>query len=120
MGWGGSAGDDDRPRQPGLRRTDTRMSKASPSQLSAAEVAEYLRQNPAFFVEHDDLLADLLIPHQSGQAGQQVRSEEHTSELQSRPHLVCRLLLEKKKQSHHCSSTISLHTLPCLLPSFLL
>src|SRR5690554_6958823 len=27
-----------------------------------------------------------------------IRSEEHTSELQSRPHLVCRLLLEKKKQ----------------------
>src|SRR5690554_63402 len=27
------------------------------------------------------------------------RSEEHTSELQSRPHLVCRLLLEKKKKS---------------------
>src|SRR5690625_5730900 len=27
-----------------------------------------------------------------------VRSEEHTSELQSRGHLVCRLLLEKKKQ----------------------
>src|SRR5690554_7299071 len=26
-----------------------------------------------------------------------IRSEEHTSELQSRPHLVCRLLLEKKK-----------------------
>src|SRR3989442_4730992 len=28
------------------------------------------------------------------------RSEEHTSELQSRPHLVCRLLLEKKKTTH--------------------
>src|SRR5690625_6871276 len=28
-----------------------------------------------------------------------LRSEEHTSELQSRGHLVCRLLLEKKKQS---------------------
>src|SRR5437870_8403229 len=28
-----------------------------------------------------------------------VRSEEHTSELQSRGHLVCRLLLEKKKQA---------------------
>src|SRR3989442_8790556 len=27
------------------------------------------------------------------------RSEEHTSELQSRPHLVCRLLLEKKKHN---------------------
>src|SRR3989442_4652000 len=29
-----------------------------------------------------------------------LRSEEHTSELQSRPHLVCRLLLEKKKISY--------------------
>src|SRR3712207_7389680 len=28
------------------------------------------------------------------------RSEEHTSELQSRQYLVCRLLLEKKKKSH--------------------
>src|ERR1041385_5118164 len=28
------------------------------------------------------------------------RSEEHTSELQSRLHLVCRLLLEKKKRDH--------------------
>src|SRR5690554_7623655 len=29
------------------------------------------------------------------------RSEEHTSELQSRPHLVCRLLLEKKKKNNN-------------------
>src|SRR2546428_7165567 len=33
------------------------------------------------------------------------RSEEHTSELQSRSDLVCRLLLEKKKQSRHISTT---------------
>src|SRR3712207_8453476 len=33
-----------------------------------------------------------------GVAGTGVRSEEHTSELQSRQYLVCRLLLEKKKQ----------------------
>src|SRR5436305_13616825 len=32
------------------------------------------------------------------------RSEEHTSELQSRPHLVCRLLLEKKKRKHKTAS----------------
>src|SRR2546429_7952684 len=32
------------------------------------------------------------------------RSEEHTSELQSRLHLVCRLLLEKKKNSTHINS----------------
>src|SRR3989442_10920025 len=35
-------------------------------------------------------------PHRS-QVVTRRRSEEHTSELQSRPHLVCRLLLEKKK-----------------------
>src|SRR2546422_3015274 len=35
---------------------------------------------------------------------QSMRSEEHTSELQSRLHLVCRLLLEKKKKSFHRDS----------------
>src|SRR2546422_2005075 len=35
--------------------------------------------------------------------GDAVRSEEHTSELQSRLHLVCRLLLEKKKQRTHAT-----------------
>src|SRR2546422_6098587 len=34
------------------------------------------------------------------------RSEEHTSELQSRLHLVCRLLLEKKKKRHKCTTTV--------------
>src|SRR2546430_11461196 len=33
--------------------------------------------------------------------GDPARSEEHTSELQSQSNLVCRLLLEKKKQSPH-------------------
>src|SRR5436305_7416544 len=49
------------------------------------------------------------------------RSEEHTSELQSRPHLVCRLLLEKKKNtisptlsrpSPRHPTSISLPTIP--------
>src|SRR5690554_3570175 len=35
------------------------------------------------------------------------RSEEHTSELQSRPHLVCRLLLEKKKKKRRIRTTNS-------------
>src|SRR5690348_8789789 len=39
-----------------------------------------------------DLLADFLV----------FRSEEHTSELQSPVHLVCRLLLEKKNLAHTC------------------
>src|SRR5690554_5629819 len=38
---------------------------------------------------------ELNVEKKVGKPG--VRSEEHTSELQSRPHLVCRLLLEKKK-----------------------
>src|SRR5690554_7367970 len=37
------------------------------------------------------------------------RSEEHTSELQSRPHLVCRLLLEKKKKKK-LINTVVLHS----------
>src|SRR5436305_2725647 len=36
------------------------------------------------------------------------RSEEHTSELQSRPHLVCRLLLEKKKRNDQHSVVAAL------------
>src|SRR2546422_1378844 len=34
-----------------------------------------------------------------------LRSEEHTSELQSRLHLVCRLLLEKKKKKYSTTTT---------------
>src|SRR2546422_8371614 len=55
-----------------------------------------------------DLLAALLAPaeflrrlEQPPQGLVHVRSEEHTSELQSRLHLVCRLLLEKKKKIRH-------------------
>src|SRR3989449_1602218 len=41
----------------------------------------------------------LLFPESVGRRVCDMRSEEHTSELQSRLHLVCRLLLEKKKNS---------------------
>src|SRR3989442_5336610 len=46
----------------------------------------------------------------SRQTTGQSRSEEHTSELQSRPHLVCRLLLEKKKKTNraHVRATVVL------------
>src|SRR2546422_6747359 len=39
------------------------------------------------------------------------RSEEHTSELQSRLHLVCRLLLEKKKKMKRSVSTSAQHSM---------
>src|SRR5439155_20186719 len=41
-------------------------------------------------------------PRRRGRVLPVARSEEHTSELQSRGHLVCRLLLEKKKKQTHC------------------
>src|SRR2546429_4646151 len=44
-------------------------------------------------------LADKILARASGVAIGGKRSEEHTSELQSRLHLVCRLLLEKKKSN---------------------
>src|SRR5258707_4005615 len=40
---------------------------------------------------------ELVAPHRHAEAALQARSEEHTSELQSRQYLVCRLLLEKTK-----------------------
>src|SRR2546422_8477504 len=40
-----------------------------------------------------------------------LRSEEHTSELQSRLHLVCRLLLEKKKKKNKHSEDCDDHTI---------
>src|SRR2546427_8117837 len=53
----------------------------------------------------DIVLSDHALPQLSGlevmriiQREQQMRSEEHTSELQSQSNLVCRLLLEKKKK----------------------
>src|SRR5687768_17794811 len=46
-----------------------------------------------FRIEHGGDAA----PFRAGLVPAEARSEEHTSELQSRLHLVCRLLLEKKK-----------------------
>src|SRR5216683_7565586 len=42
------------------------------------------------------------VPPPAAARSLSTRSEEHTSELQSRSDLVCRLLLEKKKKNHYC------------------
>src|SRR2546422_6467907 len=49
----------------------------------------------------DLALLDVVMPRPTGFEICQTRSEEHTSELQSRLHLVCRLLLEKKKKKRN-------------------
>src|SRR5256885_4365056 len=48
-------------------------------------------------VTHHQLVPAPAVGKQQGEASPRVRSEEHTSELQSPCNLVCRLLLEKKK-----------------------
>src|SRR3712207_6959088 len=58
--------------------------------------------DPPLPIEHQMLL---LVLKGRDHVLQQLRSEEHTSELQSRQYLVCRLLLEKKK------TTIPIHVL---------
>src|SRR2546429_6900288 len=59
---------------------------------------------------HDDNDPGMTVPaqgsHSTGPApAGRGRSEEHTSELQSRLHLVCRLLLEKKKKNKQSRKT---------------
>src|SRR3989442_6353451 len=55
--------------------------------------------------EHELVLPDISIawcPAEHRRGVGEYRSEEHTSELQSRPHLVCRLLLDKKHDDRRC------------------
>src|SRR5260370_28406699 len=61
---------------------------------------------------HEDFLAQVpsLVAYANRYRDEPIRSEEHTSELQSHLNLVCRLLLEKKKKlsdresRHQCSA----------------
>src|SRR5258708_28169513 len=77
----------------------------SPRRSSAAE--------PSAVSSDDD---DASEPNQVGSSVCLSRSEEHTSELQSPDHLVCRLLLEKKKRSEeHTSELQSPDHLVCRL-----
>src|SRR5690606_39302552 len=60
-------------------------------------------RRPGLFLEAEAIagpVGERLLRHLQGDlAGRAQRSEEHTSELQSRENLVCRLLLEKKKNN---------------------
>src|SRR3712207_7806570 len=54
-----------------------------------------------------------VLPADKARYVEQLRSEEHTSELQSRQYLVCRLLLEKKKNEKYSRISISKHSDIC-------
>src|SRR2546427_8405589 len=72
----------------------------------AAQASPGVRGDPRFVLrgragELDrDRLTLAALPHDGRAASVRRRSEEHTSELQSQSNLVCRLLLEKKKNQH--------------------
>src|SRR5258708_30872851 len=64
----------------------------------AAELLTYIPGPPVWVDHHDELFVAVgLATKVADTALREGRSEEHTSELQSPDHLVCRLLLEKKK-----------------------
>src|SRR5690348_17832590 len=61
----------------------------------------------ALIIVAPDHLAVAIEPGDGRPIGERhVRSEEHTSELQSPVHLVCRLLLEKKKKNKETRQTL--------------
>src|SRR5689334_24636142 len=72
-------------------------SSFSPSCAACSSGAEERRKNPPR-ARRRALLPQRRSP---GMGFSAARSEEHTSELQSQFHLVCRLLLEKKKKKKH-------------------
>src|SRR2546422_7008817 len=61
-----------------------------------------------------------MVPCPCAGTGIPPRSEEHTSELQSRLHLVCRLLLEKKKEIPAVQADPTQNARPLGLPALLL
>src|SRR3989449_4678624 len=67
-------------------------------EFPADEIAAYLRSVGAVY---ERLERPALLARVAALLAAEKRSEEHTSELQSRLHLVCRLLLEKKKIMSH-------------------
>src|SRR5258707_2737496 len=80
-----------------LQLTELRMQK--PHDDSKASPAAFMQDNTLIAVIELGLsnwLVAGLIPGVSREPLKKLRSEEHTSELQSRQYLVCRLLLEKK------------------------
>src|ERR1035438_10667705 len=71
-----------------------------PAGCSTSELLDYLKSAGVSENEISEAVREI---EQKGQTVLESRSEEHTSELQSLRHLVCRLLLEKKKRHTICT-----------------
>src|SRR2546429_4173142 len=87
---------------PPLSRSHSRLTEPEAAHVIPKAAIPFC---PTLFGETSHLVGSACIPslgdeHDIAQDGV-FRSEEHTSELQSRLHLVCRLLLEKKNKTAH-------------------
>src|SRR2546422_5533439 len=110
------------------RRRHTRCSRDWSSDVCSSDLTEVLgslpmRAVPSSWIDHPSVSTFSSVPTTSIPAASSIsrpvatmssailrslseRSEEHTSELQSRLHLVCRLLLEKKKKKIRTKQTL--------------
>src|SRR2546429_6640338 len=86
----------------GSNRVFSSLSTNTFSGTPYCKPSEIVSASPSITPESVEPSLDILIKISPGRPSSYMptvmRSEEHTSELQSRLHLVCRLLLEKKKQ----------------------
>src|SRR2546422_6836436 len=78
----------------------------SPAELVNTERRRFREQRVVGRVAAPAVRVELVAAHEVVHAAFEIRSEEHTSELQSRLHLVCRLLLEKKKNRKNTNTNI--------------
>src|SRR2546422_7158769 len=65
---------------------------------AAVGIVTFRRRSNVVLIPHNSRSRISINSNNATDHGSTARSEEHTSELQSRLHLVCRLLLEKKKR----------------------
>src|SRR3989442_1873064 len=88
--------------EPVSKRDATRVHADERQRRQTVVALDYLVRDPAdgapdVLGREDDVAVNGNARQRKTPTPERERSEEHTSELQSRPHLVCRLLLEKKK-----------------------
>src|SRR3712207_8923368 len=74
-------------------------SAAGPAEISGFHACRLGKRDQAFGAGRHQITALILAEERPHGIIKEKRSEEHTSELQSRQYLVCRLLLEKKKNN---------------------
>src|SRR5256885_12170128 len=96
----------------GQQRLDEARQQLVSITVDSPDYAEAWATLAALQLQSNDVDAAQASTERFGKLVPQIRSEEHTSELQSPCNLVCRLLLEKKNQTHPAPTRLDGHSLP--------